>query len=130
MSFKLNFISPNFMLEKEAIYLSLNDKNGRIGIQSNHNNYITLMARTLGYFESFESGKTCFALDQGILRIIDNEVFIISRFIVVNHSYHQLSIELDRVTKIEDQTTTLKRKNIQLLQEAFLAKLAEAERMK
>ncbi|MBK3333273.1 hypothetical protein GWK41_09340 [Persephonella atlantica] len=124
----LRFLTPENEETYRAKLLSLEDRLGSLGIYPGHEEYITVLDRSIGYFVDEEDKKIYFAYDFGILSVEEDTVSIITRAVITGLSLESLKAELEKkVSRIESFEKRL-RENIKTLERMILKEIIEAER--
>ncbi|RMA97234.1 F0F1 ATP synthase subunit epsilon [Hydrogenothermus marinus] len=124
----LNFITPEKKESYKAKFISLEDKVGSLGIYPNHERYITVLNRSIGYFIDENESKNFFAYDYGILKVENNSVSIITRIFLKGNSVESLKEELEKKSSRIDIYEKQLRENIKILERTILKNIVEIER--
>lgn len=123
----LKLVSLELTQEFEVRYLSLDDSLGRLGIQPDHQPFLTSLSRSVAYFDDLDLERHYLAHDTGILRVESgSKVFLIARIILLGKSLVDLQAELEQRVQKAEFNSTLMRENLNNLQKMLLKQLMEA----
>ncbi|ACO03434.1 MAG TPA: F0F1 ATP synthase subunit epsilon [Persephonella sp.] len=124
----LNLITPEKKETFNIRYLSLEDVEGSLGIYPEHQDFITVLTRSIGHFVDQEGKKIYIAYDYGILNVEKNRVSLVTRTAVKGESVEEIKEELSkRISRIEVFEKKL-RENIQILERMIMKQIVEVER--
>ncbi len=124
----LNLITPEVRESFSIRYISLEDAEGSLGIYPEHEDFITVLTRSIGHFEDIEGKKRYIAYDYGILNVEKNRVSLITRTVVKGESVEEIKLELSKkISRIEVFEKKL-RENIQILERMIMKQIVEVER--
>jgi len=124
----LNLITPEIKESYRIKFLSLEDILGSIGIYPEHEEFITVLPRSVGYFIDETGKKVFFAYDYGVLDVSNNTVSVITRVFIKGESMKQLKEKLEKkLSRIEVYEKRL-RENIKTLERMILKEIIEMGR--
>ena len=124
----LNLVTPEIKESFRIRFLSLEDILGSLGIYPEHEEFMTVLPRSVGYFIDETGKRLFFAYDYGVLDVSDNTVSVITRVFIKGESIQQLKEELEkRLSRIEVYEKRL-RENIKTLERMILKEIVEIGR--
>ncbi len=124
----LDLITPESKESFKIRFLSLEDTLGSLGIYPGHEDYMTVLPRSVGFFIDENGKKIYFAYDYGVLNVSKDSISITTRAFIKGESIQALKEELERkLGRIQVYEKRL-RENIETLEKMILKEIVEMER--
>jgi F-type H+-transporting ATPase subunit epsilon len=127
-AFNITIVTLTGQTEKQATYLRLKDASGYFGIMKNHDDFLTIIEPSLGFYQSINEKEFFIALDGGILIIKNGRVTISTREIFESEDPEKLSRIIDETIMKRHEFEASFRSILSGIEDAFIKKTVELKR--
>ncbi len=127
-AFNITIVTLTGQTEKQATYLRLKDASGYFGIMKNHDDFLTIIEPSLGFYRSINEKEFFIALDGGILAIKNGRVTINTREIFESEDPEKLSRTIDETIVKRHEFESSFRNILSGIEDAFIKKTMELKR--
>jgi F-type H+-transporting ATPase subunit epsilon len=127
-AFNITIVTLTGQTEKQATYLRLKDASGYFGIMKNHDDFLTIIEPSLGFYRSINEKEFFIALDGGILTIKNGRVTINTREIFESEDPEKLSRIIDETIMKRHEFEASFRSILSGIEDAFIKKTVELKR--
>jgi F-type H+-transporting ATPase subunit epsilon len=127
-AFNITIVTLTGQSEKQATYLRLKDASGYFGIMKNHDDFLTIIEPSLGFYQSINEKEFFIALDGGILIIKNGRVTISTREIFESEDPEKLSRIIDETIMKRHEFEASFRSILSGIEDAFIKKTVELKR--
>jgi F-type H+-transporting ATPase subunit epsilon len=127
-AFNITIVTLTGQTEKQATYLRLKDASGYFGIMKNHDDFLTIIEPSLGFYQSINKKEFFIALDGGILIIKNGRVTISTREIFESEDPEKLSRIIDETIMKRHEFEASFRSILSGIEDAFIKKTVELKR--
>ena len=127
-AFNITIVTLTGQTEKQATYLRLKDASGYFGIMKNHDDFLTIIEPSLGFYRSINEKEFFIALDGGILTIKNGRVTINTREIFESEDPEKLSRIIDETIMKRHEFEASFRSILSGIEDAFIKKTMELKK--
>jgi len=124
-AFTMKVITPIQVVEKKIGYIRLKDKTGFFGVMKGHEDFMTALVSSLGYYTDAGGRERFIAVDSGIFSVREGVATLLSKEIFESEDAEKLAKTIEYAFSKREESEKAFFVMIEGIEKSFIRKTAE-----